>query len=176
MEELRKAYIFAAERHKNQLRKFSTTPYITHPEFVTCLLSRYTDDKEILEAALLHDVVEDTDTTLEEIKEYFGCRVAALVEELTVDDKIKKLMGKKKCMSLHINSISSDALLIKLVDRLHNVMGLLHDNLPKNFIEWYCKETVYILNNLNRELNKRQQQLINILWFTLNYIELYKLT
>lgn len=175
MSELKNAYIFAADKHANQKRKYSEEPYITHPEFVTCLLSRYTYDSALLKAALLHDVVEDTDATIEDVRDLFGDRVAGLVEELTVNTESKKALGKKQYMSIHFNSISSDALLIKLVDRLHNVISLLNGNIPKDFIEWYWKETVYILDNIDRDLNEEQTQLVNILLFILNYIELYKL-
>jgi len=170
--ELRRAYLFAAEKHANQKRKFSKEPYITHPEFVTCLLSRYTSDKDLLKASLLHDVVEDTDTTLDDISNLFNQRVADLVEELTIDPELKNLIGKKKYLATHLNTISEEALLIKLVDRLHNVIGLLNEKMPLKFIKWYWTETVYILESLDRDLSHEHEKLISTLWFLLDYIEL----
>lgn len=174
--ELKRAYLFAAEKHASQKRKYSNEPYIIHPEFVACLLTRYTNDRDLLKAALLHDTVEDTDATIDDIRELFNPKVADLVEELTIDTKIKNILGKKKYMSIHLNTLSSKALLIKLVDRLHNVLSLLNPHVPIKFIKWYWKETVFILDNLDRSLDDTHKQLINTLRLILDYIEIYKLT
>ena len=74
-----KALYFATEKHSGQLRKIANTPYILHPIEVASIVGTMTDDREILAAAVLHDTVEDTDTTLEEIRENFGRRVSLLV-------------------------------------------------------------------------------------------------
>lgn len=74
-----KALCFATQKHSGQIRKMANTPYILHPVEVASIVGTMTDDKEILAAAVLHDTVEDTDTTLEEIRENFGRRVSLLV-------------------------------------------------------------------------------------------------
>lgn len=74
-----KALCFATQKHSGQIRKMANTPYILHPVEVASIVGTMTDDKEILAAAILHDTVEDTDTTLEEIRENFGRRVSLLV-------------------------------------------------------------------------------------------------
>lgn len=74
-----KALNFATEKHSGQLRKIANTPYILHPIEVASIVGTMTDDREILAAAVLHDTIEDTDTTLEEIRENFGRRVSLLV-------------------------------------------------------------------------------------------------
>lgn len=79
MDVFEKALHFAIEKHSGQVRKMANTPYILHPVEVASIVGTMTDDKEILAAAVLHDTVEDTDTTLEEIEENFGRRVALLV-------------------------------------------------------------------------------------------------
>lgn len=73
------AIFFATERHSGQYRKINHEPYILHPMEVAAIVSTMTTDQEVLCAAVLHDTVEDTDTTEEEIRQHFGSRVAFLV-------------------------------------------------------------------------------------------------
>ncbi len=82
-----KALIFAVEKHSGQIRKMASTPYILHPIEVASIVGTMTDDKNTLSAAVLHDTVEDTDTTIEEIREKFGKRVALLVMTETEDKR-----------------------------------------------------------------------------------------
>jgi len=170
---IRKAHAFAAERHKGQKRKGTKLPYISHPEIVVYILSLYEDDTELLTAAMLHDVVEDTYTTIEEVYQVFGSRIGDLVSELTVDIAKKKLLGKKIYMADHINSMSSDAFTIKLADRLHNVLGLSDHRIDDSFVKWYWVETKYIINNLERRFyTETQKILINRIEFFLDYLEI----
>lgn len=167
------AYLYAVEKHFGQKRKFSDTPYIRHPEIVACITATYTDDRDILQAALLHDTVEDTDATLDEIEVLFGEKVRDLVDELTNDIEQIETLGKKVYMLYKFNSISSEALLIKLVDRLHNVLGLMgNDEMPNSFIQWYVKETQYVLDNLDRDLTKQHEELVTTLRLVVNFIDL----
>lgn len=73
------ALCFAAQKHSGQTRKMQPTPYILHPMEVAAIVGTMTADQETLAAAILHDTVEDTDTTIEEIEARFGHRVALLV-------------------------------------------------------------------------------------------------
>ncbi|MBQ0092785.1 MAG: bifunctional (p)ppGpp synthetase/guanosine-3',5'-bis(diphosphate) 3'-pyrophosphohydrolase [Clostridiales bacterium] len=84
------AVCFAVERHSGQTRKLSSAPYVLHPLEVAAIVGTMTDDKETLAACVLHDTVEDTDTTLEEITERFGKRVALLVMTETEDKRPDK--------------------------------------------------------------------------------------
>ncbi len=79
MNMLEEAIIYATVLHQGKVRKFNGIPYILHPMEVAQILSTMTDDAEIITAGILHDVVEDTDGTLEEIEKRFGKRVALLV-------------------------------------------------------------------------------------------------
>lgn len=79
MDIFERAVCFATKKHSGQIRKLSNAPYILHPLEVAAIVGTMTDDKEILAAAVLHDTVEDTDTSLGEIKENFGKRVSLLV-------------------------------------------------------------------------------------------------
>lgn len=156
--EIKKAYLFAYEKHKGQYRRFNKKPYITHPLETARLVAKITPNKDLIIAALLHDTIEDTDTTYYEINLKFGDDVMYLVKELTTDN-VNTQMTKKKYLAGALNNMSSDALLIKLCDRLHNVSSL--ELSPKKFFWRYINETKYILDSLNRELSKEHIELIN---------------
>jgi guanosine-3',5'-bis(diphosphate) 3'-pyrophosphohydrolase len=117
-----KAADFAARKHVNQRRKNQNKdPYINHPIGVAKWLSECgIDDPEILVAALLHDVLEDTNTTVDELKKLFGERVTKLVLECS-DDKSKGKVERKKLQLLHASTISFEAKLIKLADKWFNL-------------------------------------------------------
>lgn len=79
MDIFERAIVFAVNAHKGMVRKKTEIPYITHPMEAAAIVASMTTDREILAAAVLHDTVEDTPTTLEDIREAFGERVAQLV-------------------------------------------------------------------------------------------------
>ncbi len=122
------AYEFAAKAHANQVRS-SGEPYITHPLAVSFILLELGMDTDTICAAMLHDVVEDTDTTLEEVKKLFGQDVAMLVDGVTKLGKIP-LFTKEEQQAENVRKIllamSQDirVILIKLCDRLHNMRTL----------------------------------------------------
>ena len=78
-------YDYIREKHKGQYRKDGNTPYIKHPVNVAACVAKVTKDEDLFKAALLHDVVEDTDTSIDEIRGRFGSEIASIVEELTKD-------------------------------------------------------------------------------------------
>src|SRR5260370_36262727 len=120
---LLRATTFAAEKHKNQSRKNAGgTPYINHPVAVAELLAREggVDDITVLVAAVLHDTIEDTQTSLEELKNLFGPEVAGVVAEVT-DDKLRPKAERKRLQIEHAAEPSSRAKLVKLADKICNV-------------------------------------------------------
>jgi (p)ppGpp synthase/HD superfamily hydrolase len=120
-----KAIDFATKRHAGQVRKVSNLPYITHPVAVSYIVASFKHSRhheELLTASILHDVLEDTSTTFVELAEQFGPMVSSLVQELTNDDESIKDMGKLEYHKRKLVGMSSYALVIKLADRLHNVM------------------------------------------------------
>lgn len=130
MQQVREAYELAAQAHGNQLRR-SGAPYIIHPLHVAIILAELEMDKESIVAGLLHDVVEDTPVTHEEIERQFGPDVALLVDGVTkltrlslgTTDKLEMQAENLRKMFL---SMSKDIriIIIKLADRLHNMRTL----------------------------------------------------
>lgn len=87
MELFDEALIFACQKHSGQRRKLSDAPYFLHPMEVAAIVGTMSDSQELLSAAVLHDTVEDTDATLDEIREKFGKRVSLLVMTETEDKR-----------------------------------------------------------------------------------------
>lgn len=124
------ALCFAARKHDGQHRKFSDAPYILHPLEVAQIVSTMTSDQEILSAALLHDTVEDTDATIDEIRELFGPRVAALVSSETEDKRADlppeaTWQIRKQESLLHLAQTDDPAVrMLWLGDKLSNMRGI----------------------------------------------------
>src|SRR5215469_16855933 len=149
---LQRAYETAARWHSGQYRK-SGDPYITHPLAVATQLADLGMDTTTLGAALLHDTVEDTDYTLEQMREDFGAEIALLVDGVTKLDKVK--LGdaaKAETIRKMVVAMAKDprVLVIKLADRLHNMRTLTF--LPRPKQEQKAKETLEILAPLAHRL------------------------
>jgi (p)ppGpp synthase/HD superfamily hydrolase len=119
-----KAIEFSTAKHQGQVRKGSGKPYVIHPISVSYLLAQFKKSKhfdELIVACLLHDTLEDTETNFVEIASEFTPLVASIVLELTSDENQIKLVGKNEYLKKKMLGISSYALYIKLIDRLHNI-------------------------------------------------------
>ena len=123
-----KAIAFATKAHKGQLRKGTHLPYILHPMEVGMIVSRMTDDQEIIAAAVLHDTVEDCDgVSLELIQEEFGEKVARIVAAES-EDKSKTWMERKAhTIDFLKNETMKDAKIVALGDKLSNIRSLYGD-------------------------------------------------
>ena len=123
-----RAIDFAARKHRDQRRKNEeASPYINHPISVSLVLGEIGGiaDAEVLSAAILHDTLEDTDTTPEELEAAFGMRIRKLVEEVTDDKRLPKAKRKEQQI-VHAAELSPDAVLIKLGDKISNVFDVMH--------------------------------------------------
>ena len=124
---LSKTINFAADKHKDQRRKDATkAPYINHPIAVMNFIANIgqVTDLSILQAAVLHDTVEDTNTTLDEIESLFGAAVANIVKEVTDDKKLPKA-ERKRLQVANASKKSYGAKIVKLADKLSNLRDLL---------------------------------------------------
>ncbi|KAM0755875.1 guanosine-3',5'-bis 3'-pyrophosphohydrolase MESH1-like protein [Meredithblackwellia eburnea MCA 4105] len=144
------AATFAAQKHTEQRRKNKAqTPYINHPIIVSTLIaeSGVPVSVETLQAAILHDTVEDTDTTLEEVEKVFGKTVRDLVDQVS-DDKTLPKLARKQAQIEHAPHVSESAKHIKLADKLANLTDLTTDvpvgwtvERVQEYFEWAKKVT-----------------------------------
>jgi (p)ppGpp synthase/HD superfamily hydrolase len=122
---LERALRACIEAHEGQLRKAADpAPYAVHPLHMALLLARFGACEAVVEAALLHDTVEDSaDWTAERLAAEFGDKVAAIVAELT-EDKSLSWTERKELGIEHVEHMSADAVLVKGADKLHNLSSL----------------------------------------------------
>ena len=122
-----KAAAFAAEKHRDQRRKDpEASPYINHPIALANLLATQGVTRpEVLCAALLHDTIEDTETTVAELEAHFGDRIAAIVLEVTDDKNLPKAERKQQQID-HAPHASTEAKLVKLADKICNLRDILN--------------------------------------------------
>jgi (p)ppGpp synthase/HD superfamily hydrolase len=118
------AYRLAAAAHEGQRRKDDGTPYITHPVAVAELLHAAGFPEEVIAAALLHDVVEDTEMGPDEIAERFADRVAELVEALSEDEGIEDYEERKREHREQVEESGRDAIAIYIADKLSNLRDM----------------------------------------------------
>jgi guanosine-3',5'-bis(diphosphate) 3'-pyrophosphohydrolase len=124
---LMEATLFAADKHRGQKRKDAQgTPYINHPIYVANMMASVGGvvDIEALQAAMLHDTVEDTDTLPEEIEARFGYAVRSLVMEVTDDKSLEKQERKRRQIEKAPN-LSERAKIIKLADKIANLTDMM---------------------------------------------------
>ena len=137
-----KATQFAALKHCNQRRKDGKTPYIIHPISVAMILAEIggIDDLEILSAALLHDTLEDTDTSAHELDKNFGSRVRIIVEELTDNDMLTFSQSKQMQID-NAPHLSMNATLVRIADKISNVSDVI-ENPPSEWNQKRCNKYV----------------------------------
>jgi GTP pyrophosphokinase len=165
MSKLAQAFTLAAELHAPQVRKSTTIPYISHLMSVSALILEHGGDEDHAIAGLLHDAIEDADNTEETtqrsvlIRDKFGARVAAIVEDCT--DGVPDGSGvkpdwhtRKHAYLLHLENSSTDTLLVSCADKLHNARAILGDlrncnigqdvfnrfSVSKEYTLWYYQE------------------------------------
>ena len=143
---------FAIQKHGGQKRR-SGEPYMVHPKSVVDRLVEAGAPTATIAAGWLHDTLEDTDTTYQEIVEKFGVKVAKLVKHVTSDpDEIEKI-GKTEHLKKKVKNMPKNAMTLKLADRLTNLSDLDQSRLK------YAHQTIDILNELNFEKLDNMQQI-----------------
>jgi guanosine-3',5'-bis(diphosphate) 3'-pyrophosphohydrolase len=154
---------FAAHKHRDQRRKDeAASPYINHPIALANILSNEggISDPVVLVAALLHDTIEDTETTRRELEQHFGADVAAVVSEVT-DNKSLLKAERKRLQVEHAPHISDQAKLVKLADKIANLRDV-HVSPPldwplerrREYFDW-AKQVVDGLGDVSPALTAR---------------------
>ena len=141
----------ATAAHRGQKRK-SGDDYISHPKEVARIVKQYKKSHNLdalIQAAYLHDTIEDTDTTYKDLVKQFGGLVAGMVKDLTSDKEAIEAMGKGEYIADKMAKMSSWSLVIKLADRLANVGDI--DDRPANFQKKYANQTKLALDRLKKD-------------------------
>ncbi len=156
-----KAIDFANFKHRNQKRKSTEKPYIVHPFTVGMMLSKINWNEETIIAGILHDVIEDTDVTIDELRKEFGDRVVEIVEGVTEPDKDAEWEERKKHTLETLPNKSIEIKLVSCADKLHNIYSIseeqkmMGDKVFEKFArgkksqEWYYRGLVEALNELS---------------------------
>jgi guanosine-3',5'-bis(diphosphate) 3'-pyrophosphohydrolase len=158
-----KAVEFAAHKHRNQRRKDArASPYINHPIALAQILrvEGGVDDPAVIAAALLHDTVEDTDTSYRELRGQFGAKVADIVAEVTDTKWLKK--GSRKRLQISKASRSTEgARLVKLADKIANLRDIIASppadwalTRKREYFDW-AKQVVDQVRGTNLKLERR---------------------
>lgn len=160
-----KAIMFATLMHSGTVRKGTQIPYIMHPMEAAAIVSSMTEDKEVIAAALLHDVLEDTGCSYEFLKEQFGSRIAGLVAQES-ENKWEDLPAestwhiRKEETLEHLVTLKLDAKMIALSDKLANIRAIkrdfdaLGDKLWERFNQKEPKEHAWYYNRIAEILGK----------------------
>lgn len=170
-----KAVKFAVEAHQGTERRGKGYPYIIHPMEAASIVSTITNDQELLAAAILHDTVEDTEVTFEQISEQFGNRVAELVQHETAPSDESLTWREKKTAQLNqLANAPFDSKVVALGDKLSNMRGiawdyrkvgdevwkLFHAPNGKTDVEWYYRSLAEALSELKETL--AYQEFVNL--------------
>lgn len=121
-----KAIIFATNAHKGEKRKGKDMPYIFHPLEAAIIVAHMSNDESLIIAAILHDTIEDTDVTYEEIKREFGDNIAELVQKET-EDKSKSWLQRKAHTLERLKEETMEVKIIAMGDKLSNMRAIARD-------------------------------------------------
>lgn len=156
--QLSDVYNFAKKKHDETgvVRNVSKKPYFTHPEMVADIALVYGGTDEEIAIALLHDTVEDTNTTIEEIEEMYGKNVAEIVSEVTNDPELINYYGKENYINRELLEIDHSALFIKLCDMYANILEYPTETQKRRILN----NVEYLIENRYDDLGDRERRLI----------------
>ncbi|MCM3693667.1 HD domain-containing protein [Neobacillus niacini] len=159
MDIVEKALQLASKFHEGQYRKNTDIPYITHPVAVGMLLVKNGYSEEIVAAGILHDTVEDTALTLEDIKREFGTKIAEIVAGSSEPDKSLPWKDRKEHTIEFLKGASEEIRIVVCADKLHNIRSIIRDyeqvgeevwgrfNAGKEQQKWYYMNVVESLGS-----------------------------
>lgn len=179
---LNEAIAYAVVHHSEELRKGTTMPYIVHPLEVMHILEVMTGDKHLMAAGVLHDVVEDTDATIEDIRVKFGEDIAALVIGHTEQNKEDSWGKRKKEALAHLAQADVREQMLVLADKLANMRAIARDydkygevlwkrfKRGKNEQSWYYRTAIKAMNALKfhseaKEFYKELENLVDHIFY-----------
>ncbi len=140
---IKQAIDTSARLHINQKRKSSGIPYISHPYGVAFIVENYTQDEDVVAAALLHDVLEDVSKDLYDetaMRQDFGDRVTDFVKEVSEDKALPSWQARKQAYYEHLKTASPEALLISAADLTHNLVSMLEAYAAQGKVAWQAFE------------------------------------
>lgn len=177
MELIEKAIVFASKAHEKQVRKGTEIPYITHPYAVGMYLQKANCSDEVIAAGILHDTLEDTKATLDDLKATFGEHVANLVVAASEKDKSLPWEDRKKQTIEELQHASIEEIQVIVADKLHNLTSIRKDieqygetvwerfNRGKRQQHWYYASIVNALSSRKSEfglIHELEQQVKNV--------------
>jgi hypothetical protein len=124
---INRAVIFATLAHEGQFRKGTQIPYVTHPISTGMILARAGCSDDLIIAGILHDCIEDTDVTFEQLADEFDFKVATIVRDCSEKDKKATWIQRKKQTIRHLKTVSDDACLVSCADKTHNLLSVIQD-------------------------------------------------
>lgn len=190
---IQKAMYFASKHHAGQTRKGSDKPYLVHPITSALILMEYAArqkielQEEVIVAAILHDVLEDTEVTSQVLESEFSSAVLALVKAASEKDKSLCWEERKKQMLRQLTEVPLKALYVPLADKIHNMFELSEDikseGFEKSFLKynagaekqrWYHQATLEVLRSRIDEVKEESEErdLLEMLWN--HYHELFQ--
>ncbi|AST91828.1 MULTISPECIES: HD domain-containing protein [Sutcliffiella] len=138
MSNINLAIEFASIAHRNQFRKGTNIPYISHPFAVGMMLQKENCEEEVVIAGILHDIVEDTEITLKELSLIFGEKVSTLVDKCTEKNKKLSWEERKSDAIQKVKTADKETCFIICADKLHNLLSIQED-LKKNGAEVWSR-------------------------------------
>ena len=155
---INKAIYFAKKYHEGQLRK-SGEPFYSHPLEVAYMVSDYNLKTDVIASSILHDIIEDTEVTAKKIHNAFGQRIAEMVDRLTRDRPDGTKLTVEEIINSTYKNGDKEVLLIKLIDRLHNIQTI--ESMSTQKIEKIIAETLtnFIASSMYLGLLEIEQQL-----------------
>ena len=150
-----RAVRFAAQAHHGQIRKLGNIPFIIHPIAVAAFLAEYYPEQEMIIAAILHDVVEDTSYNLTDIEQRFGSEVALLVDGVSEQDKSLPWKERKAAYFSRLQNAPIEVIRLSAADKYHNLVAL---------VDFWKNDKDAIFNHFNadkQQILAKYQELIN---------------
>lgn len=131
-DKIEKAIRQASLLHRGQLRKGDgSVPFITHPFAIALILSKFSDDEDVIVGGILHDIIEETSYSYEELEKDFGEKIRNMVESVTecrkVDAPAKTWQERKETYLGLMGKMSHQALIISAADKIHNLLSMMYD-------------------------------------------------